>query len=91
LTKQSYWHCPFVFVVLLFAGTGCGVKGRPQVPDYTPTIGRGLIESDATPSPTPSPSPSPQESTSGGTPALLPVLSPGEKQNESPRPKSRTK
>lgn len=38
--------CLIVLGTFVFASIHCGVKGRPQVPEYPPFIGRGLLHSE---------------------------------------------
>lgn len=54
----------------------CGVKGHPQVPDYPPFIGRGLLEPQETPIPSPTLIPIAPESTATPTPVVTPTSFP---------------
>jgi hypothetical protein len=59
-----------ITLIQLF-GISCGVKGRPQIPDYPPDIGRGLVEQEL-PSPSPLPIVNPVTLTPLPTPLIVP-------------------
>lgn len=55
--------------ILVIPLVGCGVKGRPMVPDYPPLIGKGMQDDQRQQSSLPAPEPT-------KSPVITPMITP---------------